>query len=120
MLLADAIFRRGCRLYSMDIFLNSYTDHGFTKFLELMLNRLQLMLPFIYFGLSILTVNHVNDEHHKLRDMINDIRKPTGFIPTFEISGKSECLTHEIMLERFKGAALLYKRPDLAPRSPHH
>lgn len=120
MLIANAIFREGCKLYSMHIFLNPYTDHDFTEFLQLMLNRLKSMPPLRYFALSLLTVNHVTDEHHKLRNMINDIRKRTPFIPTLEIRGMSEYLTHKVVQERVKGAILLSKRPDLAQRPPHH
>jgi hypothetical protein len=104
----------------MDIYLNPYTDHGFTKFLELMLNRLKFMSPLLNFALSLLTVNHVNKEHHELRNMINDIRKQTPFIPTLQIRGMSEYLNHEVIQGRYKGEILLSNRPDLAQRLPHH
>ena len=62
MLLAPAVCHQNCRVVVFEIDCNPYTDHGLTRFLKVMLRNEPLV------NIAVLSVNHVSDEHNKLKE----------------------------------------------------
>ena len=114
MIIAVGVCHKDCTLVIFEIDSNPYTDHGLTCFLKLMLRN----SPFV--RVAVLSVNHTNDEHHKLVELINNFRElyyqPQLVIGCMtDLSAQNKAIQEQIM-----GAALLRMRPDLGLRSPHH
>jgi hypothetical protein len=107
---------RSCTIQALYLFHNPYREHSLTCFLEGLLNS-----PFIQ--LRKLSVNHVSEDHNKLLESINDVRKYYNW-PILEIDQEDKFLLRVRNEERIKAVTLLnyytLTRPDLAFRSLHH
>ena len=116
MILSPAVCHSRVIVFEIDH--NPYTDHGLTQFLKVMQRNEPLV------NIAVLSVNHVSEEHTKLKEKINRIRSRSLFLhrPQLvigcmrDLSNKSKTVQDQVM-----GLALLHLRPDLElPQSPHH
>ena len=113
-LLAIAIFHEENILQILEIDNNSYTDHGLTYLLELMIRRLPVAC------LRVLSADRISDKHKKLVDMINNLRQRYIEFPNLIVGCKSKLQEQsEESQEKYEGYNSLM-RFDLAIRFPHH
>ena len=117
MLLTPGVCHKYCTVVILEIDNNPYSDDALVEFLQYILRN----EPFSG-RLSVLSVNHDGDVHHRLVEMINVIRKKfETFRPPLTLGCMEKlCAKHKEIQAEVEGQKLLYQRSDLNFRSPHH